>query len=129
MSSAVPSIDTCRTYDAEGIGGVRLLVDRLWPRGLSKAALRLDDWIKDVAPSDELRRWFGHDPERWQSFRKRYFVELKGKPHAVAQCLDWCANGPVTLLFAARDTEHNNAVVLRDYLINELKKERRADAR
>lgn len=96
--------------------GRRVLVDRLWPRGVSKAAARLDQWLKEVAPSDELRRWFGHDPARWAAFEARYSRELDARPDAVAELLAACARGPVTLVFSARDREHNNAVALKAYL-------------
>ena len=98
--------------------GYRVLVDRLWPRGLKRDGLRLDAWLKDLAPSPELRRWFGHDPTRWQEFRRRYEVELS-RPEA-RTLLDELAErarlGPVTLIYAARDEQHNGAVVLRDLL-------------
>jgi uncharacterized protein YeaO (DUF488 family) len=106
-----------RTYDPpQPDGGARFLVDRLWPRGVKKEALRLDGWLKDVAPSDDLRRWFGHDPDKWQEFRRRYFAELDGKPTAWQPILDAARRGNVTLLYSAKDTAHNNAVALRAYL-------------
>jgi uncharacterized protein YeaO (DUF488 family) len=95
--------------------GKRILVDRLWPRGKSKDFLQLDAWLRDVAPSTELRQWFGHDPAKWTEFRKRYFAELKKNP-AVAALRELTAKGTVTFVFAAADTEHNNAVALREYL-------------
>jgi uncharacterized protein YeaO (DUF488 family) len=95
--------------------GARFLVDRLWPRGVSRAALHLDGWLRDVAPSDPLRRWFGHDPERWAEFERRYFAELDTKAEALAPLLD-AARDELTLVFGAKDEEHNNAVALRDYL-------------
>ncbi|MFI0844650.1 DUF488 domain-containing protein [Mesorhizobium sp. IMUNJ 23232] len=97
--------------------GFRILVDRLWPRGLAKADAAIDLWLKEVAPSAELRRWFGHDPEKWQEFRRRYRDELDGNTEAVEE-LRQAISGKekVTLLYAARDDEHNNAVALRDYL-------------
>ena len=117
MMAPKPDIGLARTYDDAGSSdGARLLVDRIWPRGVSKQALRLDAWLKDVAPSDDLRHWFGHDPDRWGGFRNRYMAELKDNRQAVDECLDWVKKGRVTLLFAARDRDHNNAVVLRDYL-------------
>ena len=105
------------------VPGARLLVDRVWPRGVSKAALQLDDWIRDVAPSTGLRKWFGHDPERWVAFRARYLAELADTPEAVERCLAWCRAGPVVLLFGATDRDHNQAVVLRDHLREALAKE------
>ena len=88
----------------------------MWPRGVKKAELRHDAWIREVAPTTALRRWFGHDPAKWADFRERYLAELHDNPEAVERCLAWCRKGPVTLLFAARDREHNQAVVLRDHL-------------
>jgi len=110
-----------RAYDdADSMRGARILVDRVWPRGISKEDLKYDDWIKDVAPSPKLRKWFGHDPDKWDQFRKRYSAELDDNPEAVARCLDWCRKGPVTLLYGAKDRAHNQAVVLRDYLREKL---------
>ncbi|MEO6609388.1 MAG: DUF488 family protein [Aestuariivirga sp.] len=127
MKAATAAIQICRAYDAAHASGARLLVDRLWPRGVSKATLRLDDWIKEVAPSNDLRHWFHVDPVRGGEFRVRYVSELNHNSEPVAHCLVWCAKGPVTLLFAAHDSEHNNAVVLRDYLIACQIKEHRKD--
>jgi len=100
--------------------GVRVLVDRLWPRGLRKADARIDHWLKDVAPSPELRRWFGHDPERWPEFQRRYRTELQAEAARLAALLDLCEDPPVTLLYAARDRAHNHAIVLRDVLLERL---------
>ncbi|HET6630406.1 MAG TPA: DUF488 domain-containing protein [Woeseiaceae bacterium] len=106
-----------RTYESRSRDdGTRLLVDRLWPRGMKKEALAMDAWLKDVAPSPELRRWFGHRVERWAEFRKRYKAELDEKPEAWRPILDAARKGDVTLLYSARDVEHNGAIVLRDYL-------------
>jgi uncharacterized protein YeaO (DUF488 family) len=96
--------------------GARILVDRLWPRGMSKDRLRLTDWIKDIAPSEDLRHWFGHDPARWEAFCESYQKELKAKPDAVASLRAHAAAGPVTLVYAAKDEAHNNAVALKRYL-------------
>jgi uncharacterized protein YeaO (DUF488 family) len=96
--------------------GYRVLVDRVWPRGITKQALRLDAWLKELAPSTALRKWFGHDPARWEEFRERYFRELDGQGPALEQLARRAAEGPVTLVFAARDSERNNAVALKDYL-------------
>ncbi|EXL09302.1 DUF488 domain-containing protein [Aquamicrobium defluvii] len=96
--------------------GQRVLVDRLWPRGLSKEKAHLDLWLKDIAPSDELRHWFGHDPALWDEFQKRYRAELEGRGEALAALRALTAKGKVTLLFAAHDEEHNNAVALAAYL-------------
>lgn len=96
--------------------GYRILVDRLWPRGLSKAKAGVDLWLKDIAPSTELRQWFDHDPAKWAEFQRRYRDELAGNAAVVATLRAHIKAGPVTLLYGARDTEHNDAVVLRDYL-------------
>lgn len=110
-----------RAYDPpDSIVGARLLVDRLWPRGVSKVRLHLDDWPKEVTPSTELREWFHADPGRWPEFRRRYEAELAANPAAVEHCLGWCRNGAVTLLTAAKDQQHNHAVILRDWLIARL---------
>lgn len=106
-----------RVYDlASPDDGVRLLVDRLWPRGLNKSSIRLDAWLKDFAPSDDLRKWFGHDQARWNEFKSRYFVELDEVPKVRQTILPANGRGTVTLLFAARDLEHNNAIALKSYL-------------
>lgn len=97
--------------------GERYLVDRLWPRGVSKAAAHLSGWLKDVAPSDALRRWFGHDPARWDEFRRRYLAELKSRSVPLGPLRAAVARGPVTLVYSARDEAHNQAVVLRDFLL------------
>ncbi len=93
-----------------------MLVERLWPRGLTKERAALDLWLKDVAPSPELRKWFGHDPAKWPEFRRRYQAELKDKKDAVALLRKKSREGNVSLLYAARDAEHNSAVVLKDHL-------------
>ncbi len=106
-----------RAYEAPGHSdGQRILVDRLWPRGVSKDSLKLDDWIKDVAPSDDLRRWFDHEVEKWDEFQKRYEKELDSCPEAVAMLRDRLAKGRVTLVYGAKDEAHNNAVALKAYL-------------
>ncbi len=91
-------------------------MERLWPRGLKKDALKLDGWLKDAAPSDGLRRWFGHDPAKWAEFKARYFAELEARPEAWRPLLEAARAGDVTLLFSARDAEHNNAVALKEFL-------------
>ncbi len=96
--------------------GRRVLVDRLWPRGIAKDEARLDEWLKELAPSDELRKWFGHDPAKWDEFRARYRTELKSRPELLVQLRAAANKGTVTLLYAAKDTEHNNAVVLKELL-------------
>jgi uncharacterized protein YeaO (DUF488 family) len=99
--------------------GKRILVDRLWPRGLSKDKAALDDWIKDIAPSTELRKWFGHDPARWAEFQRRYKIELRQHGAELDRIRSLAKKQTVTLLYAARDEEHNDAVVLRDVLSEE----------
>ncbi|MFO1515455.1 MAG: DUF488 family protein [Lysobacterales bacterium] len=107
-----------RAYVApDASDGARVLVDRLWPRGCRREALQLRLWLRDLAPSDELRRWFGHDAARWPAFRERYLAELAAKDAALAPLRNLMAEGPVTLVYAAADVEHNNAVVLREYLL------------
>jgi uncharacterized protein YeaO (DUF488 family) len=106
-----------RTVEAaEADDGLRLLVDRLWPRGVRKDALKLDAWLKDVAPSTELRKWFGHDPAKWEEFQQRYFAELDARPEVLEPLLAAVSQRRVTLLYSARDTEHNQAVALKRYL-------------
>ena len=106
-----------RVYDkAAAEDGVRFLVERLWPRGIKKADLRLDAWLKDVAPSAALRRWFSHDPKKWTEFQKRYFSELDSHPEACAPIRTSARHGRVTLVYSSHDTEHNNAVALKEYL-------------
>lgn len=104
-------------YDPpEPSDGRRILVERLWPRGVKKEALQADAWMKEVAPSTELRKWFGHRVERWDEFQRRYRDELRANPGAWEPIVEASRRGPVTLLYSAHDTEHNGAVVLRDYL-------------
>ena len=106
-----------RAYDPPASSdGQRILVDRLWPRGVSKDALKLDEWLKQIAPSNALRDWFGHDPAKWDEFQQRYATELDDNPAAVAQLRQRLATGPVTLIYAAKDEAHNNAAALKAYL-------------
>jgi uncharacterized protein YeaO (DUF488 family) len=106
-----------RVYDPPAKeDGARFLVERLWPRGMKKEALHMDAWLKDVAPSDDLRRWFSHDPLKWKEFQRRYRAELADNPAACQPLLDAAKQGNITLLFSAHDTEHNNAIVLKSYL-------------
>ena len=105
-----------RVYEpSDASDGTRVLVDRIWPSGLTKEHASVDVWLKDIAPSAGLRIWFGHDPNRWREFHKRYFEELRTKHAAVDHLTDLVSAGKVTLLFGAHDTEHNNAVRLADY--------------
>ena len=106
-----------RVYEpASAEDGVRILVERLWPRGLSKADVSADHWAKDVAPTSELRTWFGHDPERWQEFQMRYRLELDENRSAVSALRNMCSGQHVTFIFAAKDVHRNSAVVLKKYL-------------
>jgi uncharacterized protein YeaO (DUF488 family) len=114
-----------RVYDKpEPEDGVRFLVERLWPRGIKKNALRLDGWLKDVAPSDALRRWFSHDPKKWTGFQQRYFAELDSHPEACEQIRSAARHVRVTLVYSSHDTEHNNAVALKEYLNARMGKKR-----
>lgn len=107
-----------RAYQPAARGdGRRILVDRLWPRGIRKVEAVIDHWAKTIAPSDTLRTWFGHDPGRWQEFRRRYAAELRGHPDELAGLRALARRGPITLVFAAHDEAHNNAVVLRGVLL------------
>jgi uncharacterized protein YeaO (DUF488 family) len=106
-----------RVYDRPAKSdGYRVLVDRIWPRGLSKDGAHIDEWLKDIAPSTALRKWFGHDPDRWKEFARRYFLELKANPAVTARLRTLARGRRVTLLFGARDTQHNNAAALKAYL-------------
>ena len=107
--------------------GARVLVDRLWPRGISKERLKLDEWLKQIAPSTALRKWFNHDPKKWNGFRERYAKELDANPEAVKALQDLLReHGTVTLIFDARDTEHNEAVVLQQYMRRRMPRKRNA---
>jgi uncharacterized protein YeaO (DUF488 family) len=111
-----------RVYEPpDAADGRRILVDRLWPRGLTREAAHLDAWRKDAAPSTALRRWFGHDPAKWAEFQRRYREELDEHPEALAPLLDAAGTGPVTLVYAARDEQHNDAVVLKQVLDERLR--------
>ncbi|MBI4164525.1 MAG: DUF488 family protein [Acidobacteria bacterium] len=110
-------IRTKRVFERASPGdGVRFLVDRLWPRGLKKKDLQLDAWLRDVAPSDALCRWFGHDPARWPEFQRRYSAELDARPHDWQPIVEAARKDKVTLLFGSRDVTHNNAVALAHYI-------------
>ena len=99
--------------------GVRILADRLWPRGIRKADAAVDHWLKELAPSTELRKWFGHDPERWPEFRRRYADELRQHPEQLEQLRALAREAPITLVYSAHDEAHNDAVVLRRCLLGE----------
>lgn len=103
--------------------GRRVLVDRIWPRGVSREDAEIDHWCQDLAPSDELRRWFGHDVDRWEEFQRRYHAELRDRDEQLDQLVAWTERGRITLVYGAKDREHNNAVVLRDVI-----EERRSSA-
>jgi uncharacterized protein YeaO (DUF488 family) len=106
-----------RVYEpASSSDGGRYLVERLWPRGMKKTALRIDAWLKDVAPSTTLRQWFNHDPKKWEEFQRRYRRELKANPDALRPILNAAQRGNVTLVYSSHDAEHNNAVVLKEYV-------------
>ena len=109
--------------------GRRVLVDRLWPRGVTKQKVKIDAWMKEIAPSNTLRRWFGHDPARWGEFKKRYRKELETKKEMMRELEEWAMNGDVTILFAAKDEAHNNAVALKE-MLEELmrKREKKQDS-
>jgi uncharacterized protein YeaO (DUF488 family) len=110
-------LKTKRVYEnATSSDGTRFLVDRLWPRGIKKEELKMKAWLKDVAPSPELRKWFAHEPAKWKEFQKRYRAELKGNPDSWKPILEAARQGDVTLLYSARDTEHNSAVLLQEFL-------------
>jgi uncharacterized protein YeaO (DUF488 family) len=110
-------IDLKRAYDAPTRSdGRRILVDRVWPRGIAKDDLQIDAWLKDLAPSTGLRKWFGHDRAKWDEFRKRYALELEQRPEALEELVEKARAGHVTLIFSAKDTQHNNAVALKEHL-------------
>lgn len=110
-------IQTKRAYDAPYRGdGVRILVDRVWPRGLSKDRAHVDIWAKEIAPSTELRKWFGHDPDKWKEFKKRYFKELVRNKESLQTLLDQTGNKKLTLVYGAKQKEYNNANALKEYI-------------
>jgi uncharacterized protein YeaO (DUF488 family) len=106
-----------RVYEEETPDdGTRYLVERLWPRGVKKESLHIEGWLKEAGPSTELRKWFSHDPEKWSEFRRRYFAELDHEAEAWAPIREAARRGTVTLLYSSHDTEHNNAVALKEYV-------------
>jgi uncharacterized protein YeaO (DUF488 family) len=106
-----------RAYDpVSRTDGTRFLVERLWPRGVAKADLRVDAWLKEAGPSTELRKWFSHDPDKWAQFRRRYFRELGSRPEAWHPIVSAARRGTVTLIYSSHDPQHNNAVALQDYV-------------
>jgi uncharacterized protein YeaO (DUF488 family) len=117
-SIASSNVRLKRAYEPpEKTDGTRILVDRLWPRGVSKAEAMLDEWIKEIAPSAELRTWFGHEPERWDEFRRRYRAELAQHSEMLKDLRRRACQGPITLVYSARDEIHNDAVVLRNVIL------------
>jgi len=117
MVVTIEKVKVKRVYDeASDDDGFRVLVDRLWPRGLARDEAKIDLWLKEAAPSTELRTWFGHDPDKWIEFKRRYFAELEGKGDALAPLRRKEGEGALTLLFSTRDEEHNNAVALKEFL-------------
>ena len=113
----MPRIRTKRIYEpAAPDDRFRVLADRLWPRGLSKELAKIDLWVRELAPSTELRKWFQHDPERWDEFRRRYFAELDAKPELVGEILEQVRWEPITLVFSSQEPRYNNAVALKEYL-------------
>ncbi len=114
-----------RVYEAPSKkDGVRVLVERLWPRGIRKEDLAMEDWRKDAGPSDALRKWFSHDPAKWDAFKKKYFAELDKRPDAWQPILESAARRTVTLLYCSRNEEHNNAVAMKQYLERKLGRKR-----
>jgi uncharacterized protein YeaO (DUF488 family) len=115
---AANNVKLKRAYERPAAGdGRRILVDRLWPRGVSKAAAAIDEWMKDIAPSTMLRKWFSHDPRRWREFRQRYASEIRARPDQLKKLRRLARQGPVTLVYSARDESHNDAAVLRQILL------------
>jgi uncharacterized protein YeaO (DUF488 family) len=105
-----------RVYNSASSDGFRILVDRLWPRGLKKRDIKVDLWLKDIGPSNDLRKWFNHDPAKWNEFKHRFSLELDMKRELVSKIAQQAREGDVVLLFGAKDLEHNNAVALKEYL-------------
>jgi len=125
-----PQVRIKRAYEAPAPGdGARVLVDRLWPRGVRKAQAGIALWLQEIAPSNELRKWFGHDPQRWEEFRRRYRSELAARRELVAQLRELARKGPLTLVYSAHDEAHNQAVVLRETLLHRSRVARRRPVR
>ncbi|MEQ9411800.1 MAG: DUF488 family protein [Fuerstiella sp.] len=117
MSNSRRKIQAARVYDASDTSNCfRVLVDRLWPRGVRKEDLQIDAWWKEIAPSEQLRQWFNHDPDRWSEFRKRYFTELDNHRKTLSELLEAAGDQPILLLYAAKDARYNNAIALKEYL-------------
>ena len=115
---AADNVRIKRAYETSAADdGTRVLIDRLWPRGVKKTDADIDQWEKDIAPSTALRKWFGHDPARWQEFRSRYAIEIQEHPEQLKRLRALARQGPITLVYSAHDEVHNDAVVLRDFLL------------
>lgn len=115
---AASNVKLKRAYEPAATGdGTRILIDRLWPRGVSKSRLALDQWMKDIAPGPGLRKWFGHDPARWMEFRRRYASELRANAGLLSQLRALARERPITLVYAAHDRAHNHAIVLRNSIL------------
>jgi uncharacterized protein YeaO (DUF488 family) len=115
-------IQVKRAYEKPAkMDGERFLVDRLWPRGVTKEKLAIEAWLKDVSPSNELREWYGHDPAKWGEFRKRYFADLKKTPEAWQPLIDAARKGTITLVYSSKEPDINNAVALREFLMRRVK--------
>ena len=122
MTRVAQRLHVKRAYEAgTDADGCRVLVERLWPRGLRKADAEIDAWLKDIAPSTELRKWYGHDVARWPEFKRRYQAELRANEAAVAELLQHARRGNTTLIYAAHDEQHNSAVVLRAFVARRLR--------
>jgi uncharacterized protein YeaO (DUF488 family) len=120
MGTRIPAanVKLKRAYESPAAAdGTRVLIDRLWPRGISKKKAALDQWMRDIAPSNQLRKWFGHDPARWNEFRRRYAAEVHKNSHLLEQLRSVARDGPITLIYSARDEAHNDAIVLRDLIL------------
>ncbi len=116
------AIDTKRIYEKPtNEDGYRVLVDQLWPRGLKKEDARIDRWVKEIAPTTELRKWYNHDPEKWNEFRRRYFEELDRRPEMVSELVELARDRKITFLFSSKETKLNNASALKEYVENKLK--------
>jgi uncharacterized protein YeaO (DUF488 family) len=114
-----------RVYEpARAADGKRFLVERLWPRGVKKSALKVEGWLREVTPSTELRKWFSHDPAKWSEFRRRYFAELDAQPEVVQPLLEAARQGKVTLVYSSHDEQHNNAIALKEHLERKLSRMR-----
>lgn len=114
-------IKTKRVYEKSAKDdGTRVLVDRLWPRGISKKAAKIDEWLREIAPSDKLRKWFGHDPGKWEGFKRKYIKELEGKGDLKKKLLDISRVGTLTLVYSAKDEMHNQAIALKEFLEHDL---------